>query len=113
MSEGNTGKNVGRILEDSGTHISTPLEAGRCKKREIVTKLGGKQWCMPGHNGCSGPCIMVVLARMSESARASSTAGISEPADNFPNELARVCDSVGKSPAWHGLDAAFPSQFGR
>ena len=28
------------------------------------------------------------------------------PADNFPNELARVCDSVEKSPAWRGLDAA-------
>ena len=33
------------------------------------------------------------------------------PADNCPNELARVCDSVGKSPAWRGLDAAFPSHF--
>ena len=31
--------------------------------------------------------------------------------DNFPNELARVCDSLGKSPAWRGLDAAFPSHF--
>ena len=28
-------------------------------------------------------------------------------ADNFPNEIARVCDSVGKSPAWRGLNAAF------
>ena len=33
------------------------------------------------------------------------------PADNFSNELARVCDSVGKSPAWRSLDAAFPSHF--
>ena len=35
--------------------------------------------------------------------------------NHFPNELARVCDSVGKSPAWRGLDhhdgAAFPSHF--
>ena len=34
------------------------------------------------------------------------------PADNIPNELlARVCDSVGKSPAWRGLDAALPFHF--
>ena len=32
-------------------------------------------------------------------------------ADNFPNEQARVRDSVGKSPAWRCLDAAFPSHF--
>ena len=37
--------------------------------------------------------------------------GFGIPADNFPNELARVCDSVGKSPAWRGLDVAFPSHF--
>ena len=37
--------------------------------------------------------------------------GLPIPADNFPNELARVCDSVGKSPRWRGLEAAFPSQF--
>ena len=58
---------------------------------------------------------MVVLARarMSESARAGSAACISEPSRQLqvPNELARVCDSVGKSPAWRGLDAAFPSHF--
>ena len=33
------------------------------------------------------------------------------PADNFHNELASVCDSAGKSPAWRGLDAAIPSHF--
>ena len=37
--------------------------------------------------------------------------GFQNPADNFPNELARVCDSVGKSLAWRGLDTAFPSHF--
>ena len=37
--------------------------------------------------------------------------GFPIPADNFPNELARVCDSVGTSPASCGLDAAFPSRF--
>ena len=57
-------------------------------------------------NGCSGP-----QSRLSESARAARSQGFSIPADNFPNELARVCDSVGKSPAWRGLDAAFPSHF--
>ena len=31
--------------------------------------------------------------------------------DNFPNEIARVCDYVGKSPAWRGLDAAVSSHF--
>ena len=31
--------------------------------------------------------------------------------DIFPDELARVCASVGKLPAWRGLDAAFPSLF--
>ena len=30
------------------------------------------------------------------------------PADNFSNELARVCDSVGKSPAWRGLGPEQP-----
>ena len=57
---------------------------------------------------------MVVLARgpgcpsRHEPARSQ---GFGIPADNFPNELARVCDSVGKSPAWRGLDMAFPSHF--
>ena len=51
---------------------------------------------------------MVALARMSESARAGSAAGIS---DLFLSELARVCDSVEKSPALRGLDVAFPSHF--
>ena len=37
--------------------------------------------------------------------------GFQIPADNFPNELARVSDSVGKWPAWRCLDAAFPSHF--
>ena len=49
---------------------------------------------------------MVVLARMSESARAGSAAGIQNPADNFPNELARVRHFAGKPPAWRGPDAA-------
>ena len=33
--------------------------------------------------------------------------GFPIPADNFPNEVARVCDSAGKSPAWRCLEAAF------
>ena len=39
--------------------------------------------------------------------------GLPIPANTFPNELARVWDSqaVGKSLAWRGLDAAFPSHF--
>ena len=56
-------------------------------------------------NGCSGP-----QPWLSESARADgSVAGISY--SNFPNELAPLCDSAGKSRAWRGLDAAFPSHF--
>ena len=48
-----------------------------------------------------GPGVMVVLARSPgcpsrhEPARSQV---FRIPADNFPNELARVCDSVGKSP---------------
>ena len=37
--------------------------------------------------------------------------GFGIPSDNFLNELARVCDSVGKSLVWRGLDVAFPSHF--
>ena len=61
-----------------------------------------------------GSDVMVVLAHgpgcpsRHEPARSQ---GFGIPADNFPNELARVCDSVGKSPAWRGLDVAFPSHF--
>ena len=57
---------------------------------------------------------MVVLARSPgcpsrhEPARSQ---GFPIPSDNFLNKLARVCDSVGKSPALRGLDAAFPSHF--
>ena len=58
-------------------------------------------------NGCSGP-----QPRLSESARADgSVAGISY--SNFPNELAPLCDSAGKSRAWRGLDAATPFHFDR
>ena len=39
--------------------------------------------------------------------------GFRIPADNFPNEVAHVCDSVGKTPVWLSLDAAFPSHFVR
>ena len=35
---------------------------------------------------------------------AESIVGISKPTNKFP--VALVCDSVGKSPAWRGLDAA-------
>ena len=61
-----------------------------------------------------GGHVMVVLARSPgcpsrhEPARSQ---GLPIPADNFPNELARVCDSVGKPRAWRGLGAAFPSHF--
>ena len=57
---------------------------------------------------------MVVLARCPccpsrhEPARLQ---GFRIPADNFPNELARVYDPMGNSPAWRFLDAAFPSHF--
>ena len=59
---------------------------------------------------------MVVLARGPGCPSRHEPARLEEfviPADIFPNELARVCDSVGKSPAWRGLDAAFqvPSPF--
>ena len=37
--------------------------------------------------------------------------GFAFPADKLPNQLARECDSVGKSPAWRGLDVALPSHF--
>ena len=63
-------------------------------------------WPVDDRSGCSGPQF-----RLSESARAGSVAGFPIPADNIPNVLARVCDSEGKSPAWRGLDAAFPSHF--
>ena len=56
--------------------------------------------------GYSGPRSL-----LSESARACLVAGIRIPADNFPNELACVCNSVGKSLAWRSLDVAFPSHF--
>ena len=65
--------------------------------------------------GFCGTTVTVVLARSpgcpsrhdSEPARSQE---FPIPVDNFPNvELACVCDSVGKSPAWRGLDAAFPS----
>ena len=53
------------------------------------------------------------LTRIRSGTESEST--IRMPADNFPSDLARVCDSVGKSPAWRGrqggLDAAFPSHF--
>ena len=57
-----------------------------------------------------GTIVMVALARSPgcpsrhEPARSP---GFPIPADNFDNELARVRDFVGKSPAWRGLDAAF------
>ena len=56
------------------------------------------------HTDCSGP-----QSRLSESARARSQ-GFRIPADNLANELARVCNSVGKAPALRSPDAAFPSQ---
>ena len=64
-------------------------------------------------NGCSqaGPQSRPGgLSLAVGTSRLEPAAGIS---DNFPNELARVCDSVGKSesPAWRGLDAAFASRF--
>ena len=60
---------------------------------------------MPGV-GCSGPDVRVGTSRLGRSLRDFRTER--EP---FPNELARVCDSVGKSPARRGLDAAFPCHF--
>ena len=71
-------------------------------------------WLFGSGFGFCGTTVMVVLARSPgcpsrhEPARSQ---GFEIPADNFPNELARVCDSVGKSPAWRGLDAAFSSHF--
>ena len=52
-------------------------------------------------------------SRLSESARAGrSVAGVSDPCRQLSHELARVFDSVGKWPAWRGLDAAaLPSHF--
>ena len=41
----------------------------------------------------------------------SRSQGFPIPADNFPNELAHVCNSVGKSPAWRDSDAAFQVSF--
>ena len=41
----------------------------------------------------------------------SDSQGFPIPADNFPNELAHVCNSVGKSPAWRDSDAAFQVSF--
>ena len=54
---------------------------------------------------------MVVLARGPGCPSRHEPARSQGFADKFPNELARVRDSVGKSPAWRGLDAAFPSHF--
>ena len=75
----------------------------------------------PGFGFC-GTTLMVVLAPVARSPGCPSRPdspepalwqGFPIPADNFPNELARVCqcDSVGKSPAWRGLYAAVPSHF--
>ena len=64
--------------------------------------------------GFCGTTVMVVLARgpgCPSRLKLTRSQGLPIPADNFPNELARVCDSLGKSPAWRGLDAAFPSHF--
>ena len=55
--------------------------------------------------------VMVVLARGPGCPSRHEPARSQGFADKFPNELARVRDSVGKSPAWRGLDAAFPSHF--
>ena len=43
--------------------------------------------------------VMVVLSRCPSLHEPARSQGFPIPADNFPSELARVCDSVGKSPA--------------
>ena len=72
---------------------------------------GPFKFAVPG-----GGHVMVVLARgpgCPSRHQPARSHGFPIPADNFPNELARVCDSVGnlKSWAWRGLGAAFPSHF--
>ena len=62
--------------------------------------------------GCCVTTVMVVLSRSPGGPSRLEPArwqGFPIPADNFPDEIARMCDSVGKSPAWRGLDTAFPS----
>ena len=105
-------------LSPQSTAIS-PGSLGDGRRREATLRRRGFDFCRqpllfgPGFGFC-GTTVMVVLARgpgcpsRHEPARSQ---GFGIPADNFPNELARVCDSVGKSPAWRGLDAAFPSHF--
>ena len=59
-------------------------------------------------NACSGPQSRTPIVRVGTgTTRLAGSKGFPIPADNFPNELACMCDSVGKSPAWCGLDAAF------
>ena len=54
---------------------------------------------------------MVVLTRMSESARAGSAARLTEPCRQL-SQLTSTCVIFrGKSPAWRDLDATFPSHF--
>ena len=83
--------------------------------------MGAQATRPPARRGASRNCVcrpvavMVVVARGPAGGCPSRhepprSQGFQIPADNFPNELARVCDSVGKSPAC-GLDAVFPSHF--
>ena len=61
--------------------------------------------------GFCGTTVMIVLPGYPSRQELARSQGFRISADNFPNELARLCDSVGKSPAWRCLDAAFPSHF--
>ena len=105
-------------LDAESTAISPgPFSDGR--RREATLRRRGFDFSRqplhfgPGFGFC-GKTVKVVLASgpgcLSRHEQGRSQ-GFRIPADNFklPNELARrgVCDSVGKSPAWRGLDVGF------
>ena len=106
-------------LSPQSTAISPGYIGGGRRRRKATLRQRGFTFCRqpllsgPGFGFC-GTTAMVVLARgpgcpsRHLSARSESQ-GFRIPADNFPNELACVCYSVGMSPAWRGLDLAFPS----
>ena len=75
----------------------------RIRRRRAVSSHG---FTAP-RNACSGR-----QSRLSESARAGSVAGISNNNyKQFSRRISTCVHSVGKSPAWRGLHAAFPSHF--
>ena len=66
------------------------------------------QWHWHGHRSPGGAERNVLARSPGWPSRhePDRSQGFPIPADNYSNELARVCDYVGKSPAWRSLDAS-------